>query len=79
MPPAVYEALGKLETNADVRLSPELAKKMEIQKISVEEKNFRWLLNENDVANEKLSDGIRLFANDARKLEKIVKEKISNC
>ena len=36
---------------------------MDIQKISVEEKDFRWLLNENDVASEKLSEGIRLFSN----------------
>lgn len=63
MPPVVYEALGNLNKNAEIKLSPELAKNMDIEKISVEQKNFRWLLNENEVATEKLSDGIRLFSN----------------
>ena len=63
MPPAVYEALGNLNKEAEVKLSAELAKKMDIEKISVDEKNFRWLMNENDVATEKLSEGIRLFSN----------------
>ena len=63
MPPAVYESLGNLNKPAETRLSPELAKKMTIEKISVEEKNFRWLLNDSDVATDKLGDGIRSFAN----------------
>lgn len=55
--------MGNLNKPAEVRLSPELAKEMDIEKISVDENNFRWLLNENEVATEKLSEGIRLFAN----------------
>ena len=61
MPPAVIEALAKSEKKAEVRLSPELAKSMDISRIDVQEKSYRWLLNENEIGNDKLSEGIRLF------------------
>jgi transaldolase len=62
MPPTVYEALRNCSLNAEVRLSSESAKKIDIEKILVDEKNFRWLMNENEVATDKLSEGIRLFS-----------------
>ena len=42
----------------------------------MDETSFRWELNEDQMATEKLSDGIRKFAADAIKLEKIIKEKL---
>jgi transaldolase len=39
------------------------------------ESQFRWELNEDAMATEKLAEGVRNFASDATKLEKIVKEK----
>jgi transaldolase len=42
----------------------------------MDEKKFRWLLNENAMATEKLSEGIRKFAADIVKLEKFVASKI---
>ena len=33
-------------------------------RMTMDEKKFRWMLNENQMATEKLSDGIRLFAHD---------------
>ena len=44
--------------------------------MSLDEKQFRWLLNEDQMATEKLSEGIRKFAADTVKLEKLVKEKM---
>jgi transaldolase len=41
---------------------------MEIPKIVVDEKKFRWELNQNQMATEKLADGIRKFAEDHEKL-----------
>lgn len=41
----------------------------------MDEKQFRWELNEDAMATEKLAEGVRNFGNDATKLEKIVKEK----
>jgi transaldolase len=61
MPPAVIEGLAKSEKKAEVKLSPQLAKSMEIPEIDVSEKSFRWLVNENDIGNDKLCEGIRLF------------------
>lgn len=61
MPPAVIEALVKCDKRAEIKLSPELARSMDIPRINVDEKSFRWLLNENEIGNEKLSEGIRLF------------------
>jgi len=41
-------------------------------KIDVSEKAFRWAMNEDAMATEKLSEGIRLFAADTRKLEAVI-------
>ena len=42
---------------------------MDIQKLKLDEKTFRFLLNEDAMATEKLSEGIRNFAKDIVKLE----------
>jgi hypothetical protein len=62
MPPSLYESLKNSNLYPENKLNPESAKKMNIEKILVDEKNFRWLMNENEVATEKLSEGIRLFS-----------------
>lgn len=46
---------------------------MDIKKITLDEKAFRWLLNEDAMATEKLSEGIRKFAADSVKLEDMIK------
>jgi transaldolase len=51
------------------RLSPEEAKRQDLARITLDEKAFRWMHNEDAMAVEKLSDGIRRFDADARKLE----------
>ena len=38
--------------------------------------SFRWMLNESQMGTEKLSEGIRLFAADAIKLEKLIATKL---
>ena len=45
---------------------------MDIQKLNIDEKYFRWHMNENQMATEKLSEGIRKFAEDTIKLENIL-------
>src|SRR6202008_4041149 len=62
--------LGELQkSSAPVtrKLNPD-ARDAKIEKISLDEKKFRWLLNENAMATEKLAEGIRLFNADAAKL-----------
>lgn len=54
------------------QLDPVEAKKAKIEKLELDEAKFRWLLNEDQMSTDKLSDGIRKFAVDARKLEKLL-------
>lgn len=49
------------------------AKACDLEKVHMDEKTFRWLHNEDRMAVEKLSDGIRKFAADAVKLEDMIK------
>ena len=58
------------------KLDPEKAKAAKIDRLDLDEKKFRWLLNENAMATEKLSEGIRKFAADIVKLEKVVASKL---
>ena len=46
-------------------------------KVSLDEKSFRWLQNEDAMATEKLGQGIRAFAVDQGKLEEIVAAKMA--
>ena len=48
----------------------------DIAKIDMNEKVFRWMINEDPMATEKLAHGIRSFAADIVKLEKIIKERM---
>lgn len=59
-------------------LSPQKAAACELKQVHLDEKEFRWLHNEDRMAVEKLSDGIRKFAADAIKLETMIKEKMLN-
>jgi transaldolase len=58
------------------KLSPEMARASKIEKLSLDEKKFRWLFNENAMATEKTAEGIRLFNADALKLEQFVAAKL---
>jgi transaldolase len=52
------------------KLSPETAKASSGEKIHLDEKTYRFMHNEDPMAVDKLSDGIRKFYADGRKLEK---------
>ena len=54
------------------------AKGMEIEKITVDEKTFRWMLNEDSMATEKLAEGIKKFAADAVKLEDMIRASLKS-
>jgi transaldolase len=72
--PQFLEELSKSEGLVERKLNPDNAKNLDIKKISVDEKTYRWLLNEDQMATEKLSEGIRKFAEDGSKLEKYLVE-----
>ncbi len=71
------ELLQRLsESNAPVprKLSVEAAKSDPIQKISLDEKTFRLMLNEDAMGTEKLAEGIRMFCADIVRLEQMVEK-----
>ncbi|MCH8475696.1 MAG: transaldolase [Opitutales bacterium] len=75
--PALLEELQNTEGSVERQLSPEIAKAQELEKIHLAEKAFRWALNEDPMATEKTAEGIRNFAADARKLERLIEEKLA--
>jgi len=72
--------MGELQSSNDPvqrKLSPGEAKASQIERIGkLDEKNFRWLLNENAMATEKLSEGIRIFNADAVKLKTYLGQRV---
>lgn len=74
--PDLLKKLAETEGTVERKLSPEAAKASDIQKIDICEKSFRWGLNENAMATEKLADGIRRFGVDIVKLEKLIQSKL---
>lgn len=73
------ELMGKLaESHEPVerKLVPEKAKAADVKRLEMDEKKFRWLLNEDAMATEKTAEGIRKFAADIVKLEKFVAAQI---
>lgn len=74
------QLLGELKQSIDRverKLSTEWASTQQIDRLAaLDERTFRWLLNENAMATEKTAEGIRLFAADARKLLQFLRERI---
>ena len=71
--------LGELQSSSAAvvqKLDVAEAKKDSIEKLPLDEKGFRFLLNEDAMATEKLAEGIRLFSADIVKLEKKILAKI---
>ena len=68
--PTLLKELEETSDTLDRKLTPEAAKESKLQKISVDEKTFRWMLNEDAMATEKLAEGIRNFTKDLVKLER---------
>jgi transaldolase len=60
------------------KLSPEAAKTAEVKRFDLDEKTFRYQLNEDAMATEKTAEGIRKFAADIVKLEKFVAGKLGS-
>jgi len=70
--PDLLEELQKQEGDLPRKLSPGDPGAEDLEQIHLDEKGFRWMLNEDPMATEKLADGIRKFAADIVKLEAFV-------
>lgn len=75
--PQLLEELSRSQTPAQRKLSPSMPVQGDIQRIVLDEKKFRWMLNEDAMATEKLAEGIRLFHADAVKLEKLIEQQLN--
>jgi len=74
--PKLLAELDNMSEPVPAKLSVSSAAASDSQKISLDEAGFRWLHNEDEMAVEKLAQGIRGFAVDAVKLETIIREKL---
>ena len=75
--PELMKELSESTEPLERKLDPEKAKSAKIEKLELDEKKFRWMLNDNAMAYEKTGEGIRKFAADVVKLEKFVASKLS--
>jgi transaldolase len=75
--PTLLAELEQSEEPVVRKLDPSHAKKAEIPKMELDEQTFRLMLNDDAMATEKLSEGIRNFAKDARKLEDTLRQQFN--
>ncbi|WP_105371545.1 transaldolase [Neorhizobium huautlense] len=73
--PALLDELDKDTGKLERKLFPETFKAEPLQ--SLNEKQFRWMLNEDAMATEKLSEGIRAFAKDLVALRTMVRKELT--
>jgi transaldolase len=73
--PHLLEELSKDEGELPRRLRPDRPE-LAPPRVTMDEKRFRWMLNEDQMATEKLSDGIRLFARDLMALRTMVEQRL---
>jgi transaldolase len=58
-------------------LSPEAAKASDVHACTYNEATFRYALNEDAMATEKLAEGIRAFAADAARLDAMIQAELT--
>jgi transaldolase len=68
--PNLLKELENTEGILYKKLDAQKAKLMDIKRLVMDEKSFRWMMNEDAMATEKLAEGIRKFTEDLLKLEK---------
>jgi transaldolase len=74
--PQLLEQLSKDEGVLTRKLSPESGKGAPAAH-ALDEKTFRWMMNEDAMATEKLSEGIRTFAQDLNALRNLVESRLA--
>jgi transaldolase len=72
--PTLLGELEELEVEVERKLDAHGSASMEMEKLHLDEKRFRWMHNENPMAVEKLSDGIRRFTSDLLKLQQFISD-----
>jgi transaldolase len=75
--PELMKQLSESYDAVQRKLRPADAKKADVKALALDEKKFRYLLNEDAMATEKTAEGIRKFAADIAKLEQLVASKLN--
>ena len=70
--PDLLQKLAESDAPLAPKLIPAEAKNADIEKLTLDEKTFRCMLNDDAMATEKLAEGIRAFCVDAMKLDKLI-------
>ena len=73
--PGLLEELRSSTDPVKKKLDAEAANAADLEQIHLDEKAFRFALNEDAMATEKTAEGIRKFSADMVKLEKLIEEK----
>jgi transaldolase len=68
--PELLAALAATDGDLTPALTPEMAARDGEPRLTMDEKTYRWMHNQDAMAVEKLSEGIRKFDEDARALER---------
>lgn len=74
--PALLDELAGQEGTVERKLSPQIAGRLGDDRIDASETAFRWGMNEDAMATEKLAEGIRAFNKDLVALKKLLAEKL---
>jgi transaldolase len=70
--PELLQALQQGDMPVSQALDAQAAAHADVPRLTLDEKAFRWELNEDAMATEKLAEGIRAFAVDATKLDHMI-------
>ena len=74
--PDLLEKLSNSYEPVERKIGPNRSKDAPLERLEMDEKKFRYLFNDNAMATEKTSEGIRKFCADIVKLEKFVASKL---
>ena len=74
--PNLLAELAQTSTSVPQVLDASGAADLPLERIDINESLFRWMLNEDAMATDKLSEGIRGFASDLSKLRDLLKNRI---
>ena len=72
--PELLTALQGSDAPVPRLLDADAARHIDLPAVHHDERSFRWALNEDAMATEKLAEGIRAFAADAAKLDRLIEE-----
>jgi transaldolase len=70
--PDLLAELESTQGTVNARLTPDFARAQATPAIALNESSFRFMMNEDAMAQDKLAEGIRVFVSDAKKLDTLL-------